>query len=211
MSWFSDIFSPVSDVLSPVLSFFGNESSNSANAEQAQNQMNFQERMSGTSYQRAVKDMSAAGLNPMLAYSAGGASTPSGSSASMTNSLGAGVSSAQAQSKLSADVDNIRADTAVKKADADLSRMKAFTEASTQDVNTQAVEQMHIANELAKGVNPSKISEARSNSAAAAARLPSAVNEGRAAGTWYGRNVMPFLPSMLQGAHSANAVSSMFK
>lgn len=50
-------------------------------ASQAQTQMDFQERMSSTSYQRATKDMEAAGLNPMLAYSQGGASTPSGAMA----------------------------------------------------------------------------------------------------------------------------------
>lgn len=48
-------------------------------ARNASNQMDFQEKMSGTSYQRGVKDMQAAGLNPMLAYSQGGASTPMGS------------------------------------------------------------------------------------------------------------------------------------
>lgn len=49
-----------------------------ANIMSAREQMDFQERMSGTAYQRAMADMRKAGLNPMLAFGQGGASTPGG-------------------------------------------------------------------------------------------------------------------------------------
>ena len=49
------------------------------NAEEAQKNRDFQERMANTAYQRAYVDMKNAGLNPYLAYSQGGSATPSGS------------------------------------------------------------------------------------------------------------------------------------
>lgn len=82
-------------VIGGLLGNKGQEDANQQNAQIAKDNRDFQERMSNTSYQRAVGDMQKAGLNPMLAYSQGGASTPSGSTTHIGNAAGAGVASAQ--------------------------------------------------------------------------------------------------------------------
>lgn len=78
--------------LGAIASYIGQKEANSSNekiaaratdfnkSEAAKNRA-FQERMSSTSYQRGMDDMTAAGLNPMLAFMQGGSTTPTGSSA----------------------------------------------------------------------------------------------------------------------------------
>ena len=59
-------------------SVIGTHLTNQSNKKIANTQMQFQERMSSTAYQRAMEDMRKAGLNPILAGKVGGASTPAG-------------------------------------------------------------------------------------------------------------------------------------
>lgn len=83
----------------------GQDRTNAANAALAQKQMDFQREMSSTAYQRSTADMRAAGINPMLAFMQGGASTPQGTMATMQNpeaALGASVGDAGASAIASA-------------------------------------------------------------------------------------------------------------
>lgn len=69
------------------------KAANQFTADEAQKQRDWEEYMSNTSYQRQVKDMQAAGVNPAMAMKGDGAAVPSGASAtSVSPQSGASLS-----------------------------------------------------------------------------------------------------------------------
>jgi hypothetical protein len=75
---FKDIASPL---IGGAIDLIGGKSTAKQMQSRAQDQMNFQERMSNTAYQRAMADMKKAGINPIMVSKLGGASTPTGAMA----------------------------------------------------------------------------------------------------------------------------------
>lgn len=94
-------------IMQGVYNHIENTAAMNYNSAEALANRNWQEKMSNTSYQRVVADMKAAGLNPILAFANGGASTPGGSAGTVSGaSMGLASSSALGLSRSSGFVPN---------------------------------------------------------------------------------------------------------
>lgn len=184
---------------------------NNSAKDAAQNQQQFQENMSNTSYQRAMADMKAAGLNPMLAYQQGGASTPQGSSYQPVNVASSAVHSATSAAGAVNQSTLARANYEQIKSATDLNRDLSVK--AMQDAN-KSVAETHQSQKQAE-LNSAQAKKVDAETLALRYRLPAIAKEGRSDYERHdfigdaikgGKSILDSLPSVLQ--NSAKSVKN---
>ena len=132
------IIGAAGSILGGAIGSIGASQRNDSQIALSREQMAFQERMSSTAYQRAMADMKAAGLNPILAYKTGSASSPGGSMPNLENnlqSLGSGISSAAQSAKTATEVGLVKEQTTNQVSQTELNRA---SEALTKQMEKKA-------------------------------------------------------------------------
>lgn len=148
-------------VASGIATLVGNRQKGQINSLLAKDQRSWEEQMSATAYRRAMKDMKLAGLNPILAYQKGPASTPSGASASIGGgdlgaSVASGMQAGTAASMAKTQQKNIDMDTLKKREEMLLVSAQAAEtmerEKLNRELQRQAAEQAERTREERKAV-----------------------------------------------------------
>lgn len=139
------------------------KANNQFNAQQALLDRQFQERMSSTAHQREVKDLLAAGLNPLLTNGGNGSSTPTGAQAHADEGL-TQVFGQMATSALKATSDLA---SVIHQMETSERNARIAAQAAIQSANTQAAATRYAANAAASASryasNVSAANNVRSN------------------------------------------------
>jgi len=116
---------------------YSTQQANAQNVQMNKENRDWSEKMSNSAYQRAMDDMRKAGLNPMLAYQQGGASTPSNTAPTVTPAkMGQGLAnSAKDGMSLYGSLNNQKADTILKAESAETQKSQRTVNDSVATLN----------------------------------------------------------------------------
>lgn len=193
----------------------GASDANSAARQAAQVQMEFQERAAKSSYQWGMEDMRKAGLNPMLAYQRGGASSLSGTSYSPQNEMsgapgavGTAISTSMALIRQREEIKNMKEQRRVMEA----TRLKTESDKKHTDklTNRLDIEVPGVKAESRTKQNTQRITRAQEMTAeanAASAKSRRDFQRTRA-GRWT-TYIGQFFSNMLSASHTAKTVRGL--
>lgn len=159
------------EILSAGTTLLGGLVQNTASAKQAQANREWQEGMSSSAHQREVADLRAAGLNPILSASRGGASTPGGAVAQMGNPTAGVVASALEARRNREEVQKIAQDT--KTSEAAMWDFKAAANLKSTDYNVRLQDERLRLQQI-------KTEQERTREASATADIATSNAKGRA-------------------------------
>lgn len=192
----------------------GQSQTNAANAQEAQRNRDFQERMRSTQYQTAVDDMRKAGLNPALAYQQGGAGNVSGSTAQFQNpAADAGGSAARAIQTFQ---DMRRTASEIDKIQAEAENVRTNTQLQNQQTLLANIEKLvrhrTAGDAIFKIQQESKQSASSAAEAAASAQIRQlAIPEAQAVAAFYRSIMGKASPYINSGKAVAGGISQLLK
>lgn len=160
------------DILGPVLAYKGTQDTNKSNETIADRNNAWNAEQYATRYQTQVKDLQAAGLNPMMAYSQSPGTAPSAQAVQFQNPMASAMDAFQKSSEREsmaktrevqdAQITNIEADTYLKQAQADAAEAQARV--NTGAAAESALRQV-VGNDLTRAQTASTFSQIAINKA----------------------------------------------